>query len=88
MKRLTLSLLAATFLAAPVASGATVAGAPVAFAQTADEPERAAVPDGRPLESGGNPYYGPGWSGPVNQAPLPVCPAWYGAHTDCLPSSR
>jgi hypothetical protein len=138
MKRLTFSLLAATLLAAPVASSATVAGAAVAFAQTVDEaepaicpvwygahiacvparagePERAAPPafstrvsDGRaeaaaplaedkpaflPIEatpattSSEGPYYGPGWNGPVNHTSLPVCPAWYGAHTECVPVS-
>ena len=117
MKRLTLSLLAAALLAAPIASSATLAGPAVAFAQTADEPERAAPPDGSPLQSGygpalaappadvpedgpalapvvetrpttsGNPYYGPAWNGPVNHAPLPVCPAWYSPHTACAPAS-
>ena len=33
------------------------------------------------------PYYGPGWSGPVNHAPAPVCPAWYSPHTPCVPAS-
>jgi hypothetical protein len=67
------SLLAATLFAAPITSGATLGSAAAAFAQTTDEPERAS----------GNPYYGPGWSGPVNHAGPAACPAWYGSHTPC-----
>ena len=115
MKRFSLSVLAAALLLCPVASSATVVGAAAVFAQTTDEPERAAPPDGNTaLESGAepalaappadlpedgpalapileteptsaNPYYGPGWSGPVNHAPVPACPAWYSPHTVCTP---
>ena len=73
MHRLTLSLLAATLLATAVASNATAAAADTS-PPTLDA--QAATID--------NPYYGPGWDGPVNRAPLPACPAWYGAHTACI----
>lgn len=110
MKRFSVSVLAAALLLSPVASSATIVGAAAVFAQTTDQPERAAPPDGNTLESGdepaladlpedspalapvleteptsANPYYGPGWSGPVNHAPVPACPAWYSPHTVCTP---
>jgi hypothetical protein len=44
------------------------------LAQAADEPERV----------NGNPYYGPGWDGPVSHAPPPTCPAWYASPTTCV----
>ena len=44
-------------------------------AQVIDQPAAAASED---------PYYGPGWAGPVNNGPGPACPAWYGAHTECV----
>ena len=34
-------------------------------------------------QADGNPYYGPGWAGPVNHASMPPCPAWYSPHTVC-----
>lgn len=51
----------------------------------ANAPASAPIVESRPASSG-NPYYGPGWSGPVNDAPPAVCPAWYSPHTACVPA--
>ena len=54
----------------------------VPIAQIADGAGSAAL-----AETDGNPYYGPGWAGPVNDTAVPACPAWYSPHTTCVPSS-
>jgi hypothetical protein len=76
-------------LAALLLVSAMVAGPAAAFAETEDDTPvlaQLAEPAGSPVASE-NPYYGPGWTGPLNHAPAALCPVWYSAHDSCTPSA-
>jgi hypothetical protein len=85
----TRSSLAATLLTVPFVLATAAASPGVTFAQSAEVPTtRADTSEDAALvqtasESGPSPYYGPGWGGPINRAPMGECPAWYSPHTAC-----